>query len=183
MRREDDDDVAGLIKRAQEGDETAFADLVHLYARRLYRFLRGRGSEANDAEDIVQETFIKAHRALRRYDSRYAFSTWLYTIARREAVSLYRRNRQAVAFEPLSPMLAATESETEKPDSENIWPRARRILGEREYEILWLRYGEDLSVKDAAGVMDVTPTHAGVILHRARKRLAALLDSDSEEGD
>ena len=165
---------AELIRRTQQGCEEAFADLVRRYADRLHRFLVGRGANPVDAEDLVQETFIAAHRALDRYDPRYAFSTWLFTIGRRLAVSQYRKRKRLEAIaEKRIPPPSGTDSRSEA--GQGIWDAARQKLAPRDFEALWLRYGEDLSIGEVARVMGVYALHARVILHRARGRLAAEL--------
>ena len=79
-----------LAARAAEGSRTAFEELVSRYSPRLFHFLRSRSGAGEDVEDLVQETFLKAYRNIGRYDPSRRFSTWLYTIAFRLAISRHR---------------------------------------------------------------------------------------------
>jgi RNA polymerase sigma factor (sigma-70 family) len=84
-RREDDD----LVARVRAGDETAFDTIYERYHRRLLAFCQHVvGSE--EAEDVLQHTFVSAYRALRRPEEPVALRPWLYTIARNRCLSTLR---------------------------------------------------------------------------------------------
>ena len=85
-----------MVSQARDGDEIAFSRLVERYGPRLWRFLVARGHSQNEADDLVQETFIKAFQALPRYNERYAVSTWLFTIATRLGVNRFRDRKPRV---------------------------------------------------------------------------------------
>ena len=72
---------AAAIARAQTGDSDAFRTLVERHSRNVFRLAFRMTGNENDAEDIVQETFLKAYRQLHRYESRSSFGTWLFRIA------------------------------------------------------------------------------------------------------
>jgi hypothetical protein len=74
-----------LIERARTGDEDAFEQIVMLHADRVYGALRRFGLEPGDADDVAQEVFLRAWRALDRFEERAQLSTWLYRIAFNEA--------------------------------------------------------------------------------------------------
>lgn len=89
----DSHDEAELLARARAGDDDAFRALVERHSHGLFRLAyRLTGNEAN-AEDVVQEAFLKAYRSLHRFDSRSRFSTWLHRIAANCAMDLLRRGR------------------------------------------------------------------------------------------
>src|SRR4029077_5813659 len=83
------------VARARAGDADAFRVLVERHSRPLFRLgFRMTGNES-DAEDVVQETFLRAYRQLARFDERASFGTWLYRIAANYALDLVRaRNRR-----------------------------------------------------------------------------------------
>jgi RNA polymerase sigma-70 factor (ECF subfamily) len=173
-----------LARRAREGDEAAFAALVEEHAAPLFRFFRARGADEHDAEDLVQETFLKLYEARRRYDPAYAFRTWLFTVGRRCQVSRWRRERRRVRL----PAAAGAALEA-APDRSavveaagvaRLWTRARQALPERQYEALWLRYGEELPMAEVAAVMEITEGNARVLLHRARAGLQRELEEEDE---
>src|SRR5260221_5845500 len=70
-----------LVARTLSGAKDAFNQLVLRHERRLYRFLVKTAHDPADAEDAAQQAFIKAHMHLARYDARWRFTTWLFTIA------------------------------------------------------------------------------------------------------
>lgn len=136
------------------------------------RFLLVRTASRADAEDALQNTFANAYRYLASFDPRWRFSTWIYRIGLREA---------ARAAAPA----AAADEDIADPDAdplrdcvrdserENIWLAARRCLGAEACTALWLRYVEELSVRDVARALDRSESWAKVTLKRSRDRLAA----------
>ncbi|MHC4202712.1 MAG: RNA polymerase sigma factor [Planctomycetota bacterium] len=173
----DGETVEDLVGRARGGSDAAFEELVERFSGRLYQFLVARGARPADAEDLVQETFVRAYQALDRYDSRWSFQTWLFTIGRRCAISQHRARRKLVPL-PEEELAAAPAVDTAADDGPGtLWRRAAKLLSPRHYEALWLRYGEDMSVREIGRVMGMSELHARVVLHRARSRLAAYLSA------
>ncbi|HVR41827.1 MAG TPA: RNA polymerase sigma factor [Thermoanaerobaculia bacterium] len=90
-------DESRLVAQAVEGDGEAFRALVDQHGRSVYRLAWRMTGNAGDAEDVVQETFMRAYRNLGRFDSRAAFPAWLHTIASRCALDLLRLRRRAAS--------------------------------------------------------------------------------------
>ena len=128
-----------LAWQAGRGCQASFAELVRRYAPRLQAFLRRRTRDRHEAEDLVQDTFLKAYRSLDRYDESWRFSTWLFTIASRTAVSHHRRKRpDVVQSEVQTPACDRAIETREQRDS--LWAAAAQ-LPEGQYRALWLKYG------------------------------------------
>ena len=171
---------AALIEAARKGSSRAFADLVHAYRERLLRFLLTRSSSFADAEDALQDTLINAYRYLHSYDSRWRFSTWLYRIAINNAARL--RKQDAVQIDdlgdeegdPLAQCIADS-------DRENLWLTARRVLNDEVFTAMWLRYAEDMSIKDIAAVLGRSVPWTKVNLMRGRKILETELNDATDE--
>ncbi len=89
-----DPDEQSLIGRAGRGDLAAFRTLVDLHQRRIYAVALGMVHDADDAEDVVQETFVKAFHGLRSFDGKSLFSTWTHRIAMNAAIDLLRKRRK-----------------------------------------------------------------------------------------
>jgi RNA polymerase sigma-70 factor (ECF subfamily) len=161
---------ATLIDRARRGSAEAFSDLVGQYRPGLMRFLLTRSASYADAEDALQDTLINAYRYLNSYDQRWRFSTWLYRIAINNAARLRRPETVGlgdlsdVESDPLTQCIADSERE-------NLWLAARRVLSDEVYTAMWLRYVEDMSVKDIATVLERTVSWTKVNLMRGRKTL------------
>ncbi|MBN2713070.1 MAG: RNA polymerase sigma factor [Planctomycetes bacterium] len=172
--------IGDLVRNVKSGDERSFDRLVHLFAERVYRFLMVRGLSSHDAEDITQESFMKAYDAIKDYDEKYAFSTWLFTIAKRQAVSHQRKQKHHVPLENL-PDLPEKESQEEGSNLEGLWEFVRNNLNESHFDVLWLKYGEGMSLGDIAEVMNISQVNSRVLIHRAREKLAKLLPKSKED--
>lgn len=172
-----------VLARIHAGDRHAFAAIVERFHGPLFGYLGRMGVRAAEAEDLAQETFLRAWTQLGTFDARRgAFSTWLFTIARNLAVNELSR-RQRIATEP-----PAAESVCEAalpPDALALEQRRVRLraaltaLPVADRSVLALAYVEELSVAEIARIERCSAGAAKVQLHRARKRLAELLgDAD-----
>lgn len=166
---------------AQGGSLDAYAELVTRFQGRLYNFLLRRTRRAVDAEDLAQEAFVRAWQRLQSYDPRWRFSTWLFTIAQRLAVSNHRRQRREVELScPESLTGVRPESAMERTEARlsagRIWRLAERVLSEDQRTALWLRYAEDLAIAEIATVMGKSQVGIRVSLFRARQTLAAAVE-------
>jgi len=165
-----------LAAQAQTGSRRCFDELVHRYSHRLFYFLRPKVTTDEDTEDLVQETFLKTYRNIDRFDMNYKFSTWLYTTAARLAISFYRKKRVndgLSIFNPAPP--DPQEQATREEDAKNLWNIAQ-TLQSNQYQALWLRCIEELSLEEIALVMKKNRVHVRVLLHRARLNLIKQLN-------
>jgi RNA polymerase sigma-70 factor, ECF subfamily len=160
------------------GDAAGFDRLVAHYAPRLWRRLVAQGQAPADADDIVQDTFLAAWDHRRRYDPQYAVTTWLYAIARNQAISQHRRRRRD---EPLPAVHPATEP-APSPSGEGLWVRARHLLDERSFQALWLRFADDLDHAGIGAALGITAGHARVLIHRAKGVLAQACSPELSHG-
>ena len=167
------DEEVAVLRAAIAGDAGACDQLVRLHHRRVYGFLYQMTRQREDAEDITQQTFIKALRHLHRVDPERPVIHWLLTIARRTALNHFRDGpRWAELPEDTACDAASPARNAEARDGvQNVWERARRILSPREFEVMWLRFAEELSTAETARVMELTQIHVKVIVHRARQQL------------
>ena len=171
-----------LGRRAAAGDLDTFEELVRRRRKGLVRFLASFSGSASDAEDLAQETFLRAYRNLSRYDPRKPFLTWLYVIARRLAIN-FKRNRLRRGESPLP------EGETEIPrnegapfpDSDSLWVSASKLLSPDAFIALRLHYGESMPVKEIAEVLGKSTTGTKVLLFRARRSLADKMNPQTYE--
>jgi RNA polymerase sigma-70 factor (ECF subfamily) len=170
-----------LAGRAKCGCQASFAELVRRYAPRLQAFLCRRNRNDHEIEDLVQDTLLKAYRNLERYDDSWRFSTWLFTIAGRVAVSRHRRKQPELdALDPQVQASAPDEAADLREQQESLWAMAAE-LPPGQYQALWLRYGEDMSVREIAAAMSRSQVWVKVSLYRARVSLARRLNERPEE--
>ncbi len=165
-----------LALKVAAGSLSCFEELVCRYTPRLFHFFRPRINTDQDVEDLVQETFFKTYRNIDRYDPEFRFSTWIYTVAVRLAVSHYRKRKPAApAYEPPTEEVSPEQLVIQRQESRNFWAFAKK-LNPKQYQTLWLRYAEDMSTKEIAAVLHLTPVQVRVLLHRGRSNLAKLFD-------
>jgi RNA polymerase sigma-70 factor (ECF subfamily) len=161
---------------AQGGCAAAFTDLVERFESPLFNFLRLRAYSIEDAEELTQETFLRAWQQLRRYSARWRFSTWLFTLGKRLTASRYRKLRRDIpgSEPPESADLASEPSQLacEREERANLWDLASRVLSVEQRSAIWLRYAEGLSVREIGEVLARREPTVRVILFRARERLA-----------
>src|SRR6266480_3644375 len=91
---------AALVTRAREGDQDAFRLLVERHSLRLFQLAFRMTGNEQDAEDLVQETFLRAYKQLHRFDGRAAFGTWLYRIAANCSLDLIRVRKTRNELQP-----------------------------------------------------------------------------------
>ena len=173
-------DEADLIRAAQAGDRPAFAVLIDRYWDRLYRWVCRLTRDPTSAEDITQETFLKAFAAVGRFQAGSNFRAWLFRIAHNNFVNqrrALRHNRQ-----PLVPEVA---EEPRGPVGETLSREALKLIAEAVSKLpsdfrgaLTLRVDEGLSFRDIAAVMGITEETARWRVFKARQKLMKVLSPE-----
>ncbi|HSM13296.1 MAG TPA: sigma-70 family RNA polymerase sigma factor [Thermoanaerobaculia bacterium] len=178
-----------LAVEAREGSEEAFRELVERFEGPVYRLILRIVRRGDLAEELAQDAFLKAWKALPRFDPGRRFSSWLFKIAHNSALDSLRRSRQGEVLSLDAPMEPGGEAPSPPvdPKAENPLDRAvardagraleAAILELREAyrEILLLRFSEGLSYEEIAEVTGAPLGTVKVHLHRARAELARRL--------
>ncbi len=165
-----------LVERCQAGDRQAFEELYLRYQRRLHRFCMQRLGEAHDAEDVVQEAFVRAWRALPRFAGERRFYPWLTVIATNLCVDTMRRRARLTPVE--ESQIAASDAGTydvedavlHEVDSKMV-ATAFGQLSSRHQRVLQLREGSEWSYREIAEHEGVGITAVETLLWRARQAL------------
>jgi RNA polymerase sigma factor (sigma-70 family) len=161
-----------LAARARAGSRVAFDELVVRLRPRLVAFLARRLVDAADAEDVAQETFLRAFDHLDRYDPARPFATWLFTIGKNVAANhAVARSRRAAHEHANAAPEAAPPAAEPRAGADEIWERAAQVLSPDAYRMLWLRYAQGLSVREIATELHRSAVAIKVMLFRARRRL------------
>ncbi|MCW5721415.1 MAG: RNA polymerase sigma factor [Devosia sp.] len=166
-----------LVRRAQNGDADAFAELIEDHYERIYRTAWRWCGNRDDAEDIAQEVCVKLGAALAGFDRRSAFSSWVYRITLNAVRDWQRagarRGRYAQSLAEISPTDQPPEQEAAA-TSAQLWAAVRR-LPEKQRDAVLLVYAEELSHAEAADIMGVAEATISFHVHAARKSLRGLL--------
>lgn len=163
----------------KEGFET----LVATYSTQLFHFLRRLCSCSDEqAEDLLQETFITAWKYIHSYDATFSIKAWLYRIARQRAISSFRRFHpsKVLGLEDAEDMLevAADLDIPADADRQLLAEQVRACLGELSVDmrtVLLLRYSEELSYDEIADVLRKPPGTVATLIHRAKSALVATI--------
>ncbi len=154
------------------------------FSPRLYAFLVRRVGSREDAEDLTQETFVRAWRRLETYKPHLRFSTWLFTIAVRLAAAHYRRRRPGGTLDPGAGDDRATvphDDVSQREHRTRLWRVAEESLSPDQFSAVWLRYVEDAAVEDIARILGKSRVGVRVTLFRAREKLAKKLRPTDHE--
>lgn len=194
----DDEKTRDLIVRAKAGDREAFNELVRDTYQRVHALaLRLTGNE-HDADDVVQETYVRAFRHLRRFRGDARFSTWLHRITANNASTLLgRRSKVQRRHDHLDDVIDLVDYSSDNDPAlhaEAAYTRHRldqaiARLPIRLRSVLELREGQGLTHREIAEELDITESAAKVRLHRARERVRTSLanrrgeSSDSDVGE
>lgn len=173
------------LELLRQGDRAEFARLVDTYSAVIYRLALKIVANTQDAEDVLQETFLKAYRHLPGFDGRSSLSTWLYRIATNEALMLLRR-RKAVTVSIEEPDEDNGEEQEPLqivdwcclPENELMSAEARRAIDQAIEKlphslrvVFLLRDIEGLSTQETGEVLNLSETAVKTRLSRARLRL------------
>lgn len=183
-------DINRVIEAHLAGDSHAFGQIVERYQSRLINFVYRMTGDRDRAEELVQDTFLRVHRHLHRFDRERNFSTWIYTIASNLARNELRR-RNASPFIPTDPKpwLSGPEQETPEPedpghrpdtefDREEVAQTVRQTverLSRDHREVFVLRELEGKSYEEIAEIVSASLGTVKSRLNRARHQFAELI--------
>ena len=167
-------DERGLVQQAQAGDQQAFGVLVRHYQRRVFALGIRFFGNADDAEDLVQETFLRAWRALDRFDPTRPLAPWLMRIASNRAlteIATRKRRGNEELDETLAWKGAGADENLERRELQQALGRAVGELPDDQRMILLLRTTEGLSYREISETLDIPIGTVMSRLARARETL------------
>ena len=177
------------MRAAQAGDPAAFAEIVRRYQRAVHRIAYGLTRNAGEADDLAQETFVRAYQAIGRFRVGEPLYPWLARIASNQALSLLRSRRRKPET-PLEPLIeAGRQWGAEDDPTQGVADRERRRhlqqamaeLTPEHQAVLVLRGVEDLSYEEIADTLKIPVGTVMSRLSRARQELKAKLDARTGE--
>jgi len=169
-----------LVRASQTGDRSAFGELVRLYYDRLFRWLTHLTRDPHAAEDIAQETFLKAFAAIASFRPGTNFRAWLFRIGHNNFVNHHRGGRHVKL-----PLTADIPEERLGPENEVLDRESVRLVMEAIHKLpsqfraaLLLRAEEGLSFKEIADVLELTEETARWRVFKARQKLMSVLSPE-----
>lgn len=180
-------DDAELVRRARDGDSGAFARLVGRYQRALTSWAIARCRNLEDADDLVQETFLRAFRGLRRFRDDSRFGPWLFRILANLAADRARRSGREVAWSETDS--ASYAEPGDGPEDQVLASEIRRALERsleelppgRQREVFRMRFVEGMAVREIAGRLGVHSGTVKVHLFRLARRLRGKLNEEGSK--
>lgn len=178
-----------LIMRAQKGDNSAYSELLERYRDAIYFMLLKKVNNPIDAEDLTIEAFGKAFNNIHSYNSQYAFSTWLYRIAKNNCVDYIRRKKNStysldpIGFEEggqlpdqeLKSTILDPEERFIKEEKAEMLQKVIRQLKPRYSMLIRLRYYQELNYEEISRELDIPLGTVKAQLFRSRKLLHAMI--------
>jgi len=170
------------IEAVRNGNVAAFSHLVEKYQKLVYTLALKLLKRPEDAEELAQDTFVKAFQKLSTYEGKSKFSTWLYRITYNACISELRKRR--IDFKSLEDQRFTDQdemkmydyyTETKKEDQEKYLNLALEKLPEDDQVLVTLYYYENQSMDDISVITGLTVSNIKVKIHRARKKMYGLL--------
>lgn len=166
------------IERVKKGDSASYAFLVNKYQNMAFTVALKIVNNREDAEDIIQESFLKAYQQIHTFENKSKFSTWLYTIVYRAALNKLPRNKVAFftiddeAHESYAVDTSSTPSVSlEIKDEQQYVKDAIQRLPQSEALLITLYYLNESSLKEIEEITGLTINNIKIKLFRARKKL------------
>lgn len=168
-----------VVKRVLEGETALFEIIMRRYNQRLYRVARGILRDDAEAEDVMQDAYVRAYEHLAQFAGRAQFSTWLTRIAIHEALARARRRQRMDQLDPADSYNGDTEMnlKTSIPNPEEqssvaelggVLEGAILAIPEKYRMVLMMRDVEQMDTAETAAALDLTEENVKVRLHRAR---------------
>lgn len=170
-----------VVERVLAGDASLFEILMRRYNQRLFRVARGILAEDSEAEDVMQEAYVRAFRELATFRGEARFATWLTRIACHEALARARKRQRLVPIgggEPPEPPseTAGPERDMENRELHTVLREAVEVLPDPLRCVFCLREIEGLSTEQTADALELSAENVRVRLHRAKRSLRQTLD-------
>ena len=184
-------DERNLVERVKSGDQSAFRAIMEKNSRRLYRVARAVMRDDTEAEDVVQETYLRAFSNLATFRGESSLTTWLTRIALNGALGRKRRQRATVTLASVETAqetnaqiiqfpAMSTETDPERTAAQHeirrLLERAMDALPEPFRVVFVMRDVEEMSIEEAASQLGIRPETVKTRLHRARRLLRQSLD-------
>lgn len=180
-----------LVRLSRKGDMQAFEDLVDMYKDKIYHLAYRMLNYSIEAEDVVQDTFLRVYLNLDRYDENQKFSTWIYRIATNLCIDRLRKRKPSYSLDAEMPesegadwytLLPANQGTPEQEvvlsETQEQIRKAISTLPEKYKSVVILRYLHDMSLQEISDVLNMPVTTVKTRVHRGREYLRKKLEPE-----
>jgi RNA polymerase sigma factor (sigma-70 family) len=175
------------IDKVLSGNVNAFAYLVDAYKNMVFSLAFKMTKNREEAEEVSQDTFIKAFKNLKKFKGDSKFSTWLYRIAYHACLDAIKKNKKHTTLLEINEVtynqIVSVDDVLqgiERKERAKIMDECLFKLPEDERSLIWMFYFDELSLKEIIAVIEISEASLKVKLHRARKRLLAIVKENIE---
>nr|WP_026264194.1 RNA polymerase sigma factor SigW [Paenibacillus terrigena] len=178
-----------LALLARKGDQRAFAEIVELYKDKIFHLAYRMLSNRHEAEDVVQDTFLRVYKNLDRYDENQKFSTWIYRIGTNLCIDRLRKRKPTYSLDAEMNDQEGVDgysilpSDDRTPESELLLSETQQLIRQAieslpaKYKtVMVLRYLQELSLQEISDVLDMPVTTIKTRVHRGREYLRKKLE-------
>ncbi|MFA6973476.1 MAG: sigma-70 family RNA polymerase sigma factor [Parcubacteria group bacterium] len=176
-----------LILLVREKNAERYAEIIERYQGKLFAYLYRLIGNRDEAEDLLQDVFIKAYKNLYSYDVSRKFSSWIYRIAHNEAVNYIKRKslKRFISWEDISSTKDKLVSQSTEDGADDAWIRKESIkevddaikrLPIKYKQVLLLRYFSDKSYEEIGEILGKPVNTVGTLINRAKKNLAEVME-------
>ena len=179
-----------LVEIVRKKNQERYAEIVERYEKKLFIYLYRLVGNKEEAQDLLQDVFIKAYRNLNSYDVSRKFSSWIYRIAHNEAVNHIKRKslKKFISWETITSSKDKLESSSIEEGADKTWERkevSREVnkaidkLPFKYRQVLILRYYSDQSYEEIGEILGKPVNTVGTLINRAKKKLHETLKQNS----
>lgn len=173
------DNLSNLIKKAKEGNKDAFGQIYNLFYRRIFRYCKFNLRQEQDAQDICQETFLKAYRSLANFTEKKggSFQAYLFRIARNLIIDKSRKKKEVPLkeYQEIEDDTDLDEGIDKKSENQKLKTALNR-LKEKDRQIIVLRYFEEMTTAEVAKAIGTKEGAIRVRIHRILKNLKDIIE-------
>ncbi len=172
------DNESAWIAQAQNGDSEAFSRLIEMYQRPVYNLCYRMLNNPGDAEDSAQETFLRAYKAIKKYDRSRPFPTWLLSIAAHYCIDQMRKRRMTIIsvddlpYLELSDNAPGPEALASRSEQEGRVRKLLKTVNETDRAAVIMYYWYDFSYEEIGKALSLSLSAVKSRLHRARLSMA-----------
>jgi RNA polymerase sigma-70 factor, ECF subfamily len=172
-----------LVKIVRKEDQERYSEIVERYQSRLFVYIYRLIGNKEEAEDLLQDVFVKVYKNLNSYDTGRKFSSWIYRIAHNETVNYIKRKslKRFISFDAITSTKDKLDTSSEEEGADKAWLRkevskevsdAMKKLPFKYNQVLTLRYYSDQSYEEIAEILGKPVNTVGTLINRAKKKLS-----------